>query len=213
MFHTLFFDLDNTLYPADCGLWEAIGLRIESFLADVMQMQVEDVAAFRSYCRDNFGTTLQGLKNLYNIDEQHYLGYVHAVDLALYLTKDQRLASLLESLPQRKVILTNSDENHSRNVLRFLEIEHYFDLIIDVNKLDPFVKPELESYQKALELAEISSAEGCVFLDDYLPNVLGAQEAGYFGILVGEDHHTAFPNQIPDLFGLPAILERNVSKK
>jgi len=207
MFHTLFFDLDNTLYPPDCGLWEAIGLRIESFLTEVMQMQVEDIAAFRIYCRENFGTTLQGLKNLYQIDEQHYLRYVHTVDLSKYLDKDDRLINLIESLPQRKIILTNSDENHSRNVLRYLGIEHCFESIIDVNKLHPHVKPEIESYKKALELAGLTSAEGCAFLDDYLPNVTGAREAGFFSILVGQNHTTDFPYCLSDLYALPAFLE------
>jgi pyrimidine 5'-nucleotidase len=208
MFHTIFFDLDNTLYPADSGLWEAIGAHIETYLSEEMHMSVNDADKFRIYCRENFGTTLQGLKSLYDIDEQQYLKYVHDVDLSLYLSKDQHLISLIESLPQRKIIFTNADENHSRHVLRYLEIEPFFEQIIDVHKLKPYVKPDPESYRKALELAEISSAGDCIFLDDYLPNVLGAQEAGYFSVLVSNKIND-YPHQIQDIFGLPDILTTN----
>ena len=161
------------------------------------------------YCRENFGTTLQGLKSVYDIDEQHYLRYVHNVDLSQYLTKDQQLVELIRSLPQRKVIFTNADENHSRNVLHFLEIESFFDLIIDVNKMNPHVKPEPESFRIALDLAGAPSADGCVFLDDYLPNVQAAREAGFFGILVDQNQKTNFEFQIPDLFGLPEMMIKN----
>lgn len=209
MFHTIFFDLDNTIYPADCGLWQAIGKRIDSYLSEEMHLQMEDITAFRVYCRENFGTTLQGLKSVYDIDEQQYLRYVHNVDLSLYLKKDLELVELIRSLPQRKVILTNADENHSRNVLRYLEIEPCFDLIIDVNKLNPHVKPEPESFQIALDLAGTPSADGCVFLDDYLPNVLAAQGAGFFSILVDQKQKSDFPCRIPDLYGLPKVLNKS----
>ncbi len=209
MFHTIFFDLDNTLYPADSGLWQAIGKRIDSYLVEEMHLQGDNITAFRVYCRENFGTTLQGLKSVYDIDEQYYLRYVHNVDLSLYLTKDQRLVEMIGSLPQRKVILTNSDENHSRNVLRYLEIESFFDLIIDVNKMNPHVKPEPQSFHIALKLAGAPSADGCVFLDDYLPNVLASRKAGFFGILVDQKQKTDFEFRIPDLFGLPEILTKN----
>lgn len=206
MYHTLFFDLDNTLYPADSGLWEAIGERIESFLREEMSMQMDQISEFRLYCRDKFGTTLQGLKSLYEIDEAHYLQYVHAVKLSDYLHKDERLTALLESLPQRKIILTNSDENHAHNVLSYLEIEDYFEFIIDVNKLSPYVKPQKESFSKALNLAGISSPDGCVFMDDHLPSVLNAVEMGFFGILIGQDLETKYPHQIADIYRLPEIL-------
>ena len=33
-FETLFFDLDDTLYPPTSGLWDAIGERIETFMRE-----------------------------------------------------------------------------------------------------------------------------------------------------------------------------------
>lgn len=212
MFHTIFFDLDNTIYPADCGLWEAIGLRIELFLIEEMKMQLDSIHEFRVYCRENYGTTLQGLKSLYQVNEDDYLKYVHNVDLSQYLVKDRNLAHLLHSLTQRKIILTNADEAHARNVLSYLEIEDQFAGIIDVKKLSPFVKPEPESYQKALDLSDLSSASGCVFVDDYPPNVVAAEQSGFLGVLINKNHSSGFPNRIESLFDLPVFLEKQIAE-
>ncbi len=207
MYKTLFFDLDNTLYPADCGLWEAIGGRIESYLKNEIKMQEEEITAFRLHCREKYGTALQGLKHLYQVDDAHYLKYVHDVNLSDYLKPDSRLTALLEALPQRKIVLTNSDINHARNVLSFLDIEHFFEFIIDVNQLSPYVKPQKESFTKALDLAGLDSADGCVFMDDHLPSVQNAAEMGFLSILIGLAPESEYPYQITDIYRLPEILK------
>lgn len=206
MYSTLFFDLDNTLYPADCGLWEAIGRRIESFLKNEIKMREEEISAFRLHCREKYGTALQGLKQLYQVDDAYYLKYVHDVDISQYLEPDDRLNALLDALPQRKIVLTNSDINHARNVLAYLGIEPYFELVIDVNQMSPYVKPQKESFARALELAGLDSADGCVFMDDHLPSVQNAAEMGFLGILVGQDPESDYPYQIADILRLPEIL-------
>jgi pyrimidine 5'-nucleotidase len=206
MYSTLFFDLDNTLYPADCGLWEAIGERIESFLKNEIKMQEEEISAFRLHCREKYGTALQGLKHLYQVDDAYYLKYVHDVNLSDYLKTDGRLTDLLDALPQRKIVLTNSDINHARNVLTYLGIEPYFEMVIDVNRLSPYVKPQKESFSKALELAGLDSADGCVFMDDHLPSVQNAAEMGFLSILVGQAPESDYPHQIADIYQLPEIL-------
>lgn len=207
MYHTLFFDLDNTLYPSDCGMWEAIGTRIESFIMKYVDIEKDKISEFRQYCHDNYGTTLQGLKKLYQIDDGKYMQYVHNIDVSKYLVRDGRISKLLQSLPQRKIIFTNSDEKHARDVLRYLEIEDLFEQIIDVLKIDPYVKPQKEAYLKALEIAGCDSAQGCVFIDDFLINVINADELGFFSILIGNDHDSDYPHQIKDIYDLPNLLD------
>jgi putative hydrolase of the HAD superfamily len=213
MFHTIFFDLDNTLYPADSGLWDAIGLRIESYLHEIMKMDGEEISKFRKSCLEKYGSTYQGLKKLYQIDDEAYMNYVHQVNLSDYLIKEKKLVQLLQSLPQRKLVFTNSDANHASRVLKHLEIDEFFDFIIDVNKLEPYVKPQQECYRKAFELAGYSSADGCVFIDDFLVNVQGAEEAGFFGVLVNHDPALNFHHQIADIYELPEVLKQNQERK
>jgi FMN phosphatase YigB (HAD superfamily) len=57
----------------------------------------------------------------------------------------------------------------------------------------PNVKPQPEAFTKALASAGLSSWDGCLFVDDYLPNVIAAEKLGIFSVLVdetGEQKHT-----------------------
>ena len=209
MYHTLFFDLDNTLYPADSGIWETIGVRINEFVLETTDIGADKVTEFRDYCRETYGTTLKGLKKLYEVDDQQYLAYVHDINLSEYLINDGRLRKLIGALPQRKIIFTNSDEKHARRVLRFLDIEEYFELIIDVAKMEPYVKPQKESFQLALELADLPNAEGCVFIDDLYSNVACADEMGFFSILINKQRDIDYSNQISEIYELPVFLNGN----
>ena len=39
------FDLDNTLYPHSCGLWNEIGNRINLYMIERLQMDPQEVGA------------------------------------------------------------------------------------------------------------------------------------------------------------------------
>ena len=55
------FDLDNTLYPADCGLWPAIEQRIALFLMGLTGLDGLSARAMQRYYYRRHGTTLRGL--------------------------------------------------------------------------------------------------------------------------------------------------------
>jgi putative hydrolase of the HAD superfamily len=46
-FSTLFFDLDETLYPKNSGLWQAIAGRITIYMAGQMGFPPDQVAGIR----------------------------------------------------------------------------------------------------------------------------------------------------------------------
>jgi len=193
MAHTLFLDLDNTLYPKSSGLMDAIRDRIISYMGDIMKMSESQILETRDYSLKRYGTTLIGLMELYGIDKQQYLDYVHDLVLEDFLIRDPDLISNLIALPQKKVIFSNADLGHVERVLDFLEIREIIDHIIDVHILMPNVKPQPEAFAKALASAGLCSWDGCVFVDDYLPNVIAAESMGIFSILVdetGELNHT-----------------------
>ena len=203
--HTIFFDLDNTLYSRESGLWEAIGERINLFITDILHIPVEEVRGIRQYCRQNFATSLQGLKSLYQIDETEYLSFVHDIDLSKILFDDGNLSELLSSISQRKIIFTNSDAPHASRVLDFFGIRSHFDLIIDILSMGPYVKPHPQAFEKALSMAGLTSPEGCIFLDDMIENVEQGQKMGFISILVGDANEHV--QHISDIFMLPDFLE------
>jgi pyrimidine 5'-nucleotidase len=209
MFHTLFIDLDNTIYPKSSGLMDAIRDRIISYMGNVMNMTEEEIRMTREYSLKKYGTTLIGLMELYGIDKQHYLDYVHDLALEDFLTRDPELASILNALPQRKIIFSNADLGHVYRVLDYLQIREFFCHIIDVHMLMPNVKPQPEAFTKALAATELSSWEGCAFIDDYPANVLAAEKLGIFSILVDEAGEQNHANCIPSIGNLNDFFHAN----
>ncbi len=172
-----------------------------------MHLNESEIKKIRKYSLKKYGTTLIGLMELYGIDKQYYLDYVHDLDLAAYLVKDQEIINVVRSIPQRKVIFSNADHGHVIRVLDFLGLKDLFDCIIDVHVLMPNVKPQPEAFNKALTLAGLNTWDGCAFVDDYLPNILAAENLGIYSILVDEEQDQDYINTIRSLKSIEDFIE------
>jgi putative hydrolase of the HAD superfamily len=205
MLHTIFFDLDNTLYSKDCGVWEAIHERINLYIETILQINKKEIPKLRTFCRENYSTSLRGLQSLYQIDEDEYLNFVHDIDLDSILSNNYTaLSTMLSEITQRKIIFTNSDTKHTNNVLHALGVREFFDTIIDVIAVKPYVKPHEEAFQKALSLSGLKSSEGCAFIDDMVENIEQAQQMGFLSILISDSDNEFL--SIPDVLKLPDLL-------
>jgi putative hydrolase of the HAD superfamily len=162
-FTTVFFDLDDTLYPASLGLWEAIRRRMHTYMQDLLGLPDEELAALREHYLVTYGTTLRGLQVNHQVDAEDFLAYVHDLPLHLYLNPDPALRSLLLSLPQRRFIFTNSDVNHAQRVMSILGVSDCFEGIIDIHAIEFVSKPNLDAYRPP---CIAKSGRGCVYLDD-----------------------------------------------
>ncbi len=60
-FSTIFFDLDDTLYPSSSGLWKAIKERMNIYMRDMLHIPEDEVPALREQYYKMYGTTLRGL--------------------------------------------------------------------------------------------------------------------------------------------------------
>ncbi len=185
--HTVFFDLDSTLYPESNGMWEKIRQRIDLYMHKRLGLSYEAIPELRHDYFVNYGTTLRGLQAHFGIDQQEYLDFVHDLPLDEYLHPEPQLRQILLSIPYPRWIFTNSDLDHVQRVLSKMEIQDCFDGIVDVWALDPYCKPQREAYQRALELARAPDPHECAFLDDSIRNLTPAHEAGFFTVLVGQN--------------------------
>ncbi|MGA2820555.1 MAG: pyrimidine 5'-nucleotidase [Anaerolineales bacterium] len=181
----ILFDLDDTLYPHASGVWQAIGERIDQFMVERCAIPPDQVVRLRAEYFHSFGTTLNGLRLHYGIDPFEYLRYVHDIPLECYLQPDARLDQMVSQLPQRKTIFSNSDESHTRRVLRQLGIERHFDLVIDIVALGFVNKPNPAAYRTALRLLGSPSPRQCVLVDDQVRNLTPAKDLGLITVLVG----------------------------
>jgi putative hydrolase of the HAD superfamily len=204
---TIFFDLDDTLYPASSGLWGAIRSRIDLYMVERLHIPKEQVHDLRHYLFSTYGTTMRGLQATMHIDAQDYLDFVHDVPVADFITPNPDLRIMLSGLTQRKIIFTNADVKHAGRVLDRLQVSDCFDQIIDIQSVAPYCKPQVEAFLIALQLAGKGSASECALVDDGLSNLAAANKLGFFTVRAGSDElvpesHTS----IGSITELPLVL-------
>jgi len=186
-FNSLYFDLDDTLYPPGSGLWDAIRQRMNEYMQGFIDLPIPEITKIRQSYLEEYGTTLRGLQAHYDVDADDYLTFVHDLPLERYIQPDPNLHTLLLSLPQRRWIFTNADSNHAKRVLSILGISDCFEGIIDIRAIDFACKPDKIAYQKALAIATDTDPLRCVIFDDAIRNLYPARELGFFTVLVGKD--------------------------
>ena len=208
-FTTIFFDLDDTLYPSNAGLWHAIKERMNTYMREHMGFPEDQIAHIREKYFLQYGTTLRGLQAHHEIDTQEYLAFVHDLPLRDYLTPNPTLRSIIASLPTRNLIFTNADIHHAERVLTVLELRDLFDIIVDVNAIAPHCKPMPESFQTAMHLAGETDPSRCVMIDDIHRTTRAARQAGLFSILYNEKFTDGEADaHLTDWNELKEILER-----
>lgn len=177
------FDLDNTIYPASSGLMQMVDVRITAFVQEQLGISQEEAAALRREYFRTYGTTLRGLQQHYTVDAEQYLRYVHDIAIESYLASDAELDHLLEELPLRKVIFTNSPREYAERVLRIIGIERHFEAIFDIRSFNFVAKPDPQAYTYVLGTLGVEGPE-CLMIEDTLFNLGPARELGMTTIFV-----------------------------
>ena len=204
---TIFFDLDDTLYPSSSGLWLKIKERIGIYMQERLNIPAGEMQALRRKYFEQYGTTLRGLQANYNIDVPDFLAYVHDLPLREYIQPNPALHAVLRDLPVKKLIFTNADIHHARRVLQVLELEQFFEGIVDVVALEPFCKPMPESFGIALAAAGETDPSRCVMIDDLPRTTRAARDMGLFSILFGQQESSPDANAtLSEWSGLPELL-------
>jgi putative hydrolase of the HAD superfamily len=211
IFTTVFFDLDDTLYPASTGLWKAIKGRMNLYMRDYMGFDPAEIAQVREKYYLEYGTTLRGLQANHEIDVQEFLAFVHDLPLGDYIRPNPQLCEVIAGLGTRNLIFTNADAAHARRVLKVLGLDACFKGIVDVNAVSPYCKPMPESFEVAMRLAGENNPGRCVMIDDLPRTAKAAREAGWYGILFGQDgSHPDADATLNDWRDLPSILNGNI---
>jgi putative hydrolase of the HAD superfamily len=170
------FDLDNTLYPRTCNLFAQIDLRITNYVMDLTKLEFQAARDLqKTYYRD-FGTTLNGLMHQHEVDPDHFLNTVHAID---YSPVDAHpdLVEAIRALPGRKFILTNGDTGHARAVLARLGGADLFEHVHDIRAMTYVPKPHREAYDGFFALHGIDPTRAVMF-DDLEKNLVVPHDVG-----------------------------------
>jgi pyrimidine 5'-nucleotidase len=184
-FTTVFFDLDDTLYPSSTGLWHAIKARMNDYMRERMGFSEHEIPRLREKYFMQYGTTLRGLQANHQIHVEDFLAYVHDLPLKDYLIPNPVQRGVIASLSTRNLIFTNADIPHAQRVLDVLGLDGLFSTIVDVNAVAPYCKPMPESFEIAMQVAGETDPARCVMIDDLPRTTRAARQAGMYAILYG----------------------------
>lgn len=177
------FDLDNTLYPADCNLFAQIDRRMGEFIAGNLGIPLDQAKVLRETYYYEHGTTLAGLVRLHGTEPDAFLDYVHDIDLsAVAPAPDLRAA--IAALPGRKFIFTNGSRKHAEAVSARLGVAGLFEDVCDIHALDYiYPKPMREAYERFVTAHGVVPRQAAMF-DDLPHNLETAHRIGMTTVLV-----------------------------
>ena len=180
------FDLDNTLYPAECRLFDQVDVKMGRFIAELLQVDRIEARRIQKQYFMSHGTTLRGLMDNHGVEPQRFLDYVHDIDLSP-VKPNQRLGDALDALPGRKYVFTNSTAQHSERVLDRLGILAVMDGIFDIASAGYVPKPRQTTYDRLVAQFSIDAGRA-VMVEDMARNLKPASEMGMTTVWLDAGH-------------------------
>ena len=170
------FDLDNTLYPAHCNLFAQIDRRMAAFIRGRLGLDESEARRLQKRYYYEHGTTLRGLMLHHDVEPDHYLDYVHDIDMSP-VPPAPELDRALHRLDGRKLIFTNGSVAHAERVVARLGIGHHFEAVFDIAAGDYLPKPHREVYRRFLVRHGVDAA-GATMFEDTAANLRPAAQLG-----------------------------------
>jgi len=191
---TWIFDLDNTLYPPSCKLFDQIAEKMNEYIIAKMGVSREEAIKLRYVYFKKYGTTLRGLMIEHGWEPEPYLDYVHEIDYnAVELAPE--LADAITKLPGRKLVFTAGTRAHARNVLKNLGCMDIFEDIFDIGDAQFIPKPSQEPYDLFLKRHGIEPTTS-IFFEDIAENLIVPRAMGMKTVLVGQADEALLPAHV-----------------
>jgi putative hydrolase of the HAD superfamily len=179
---TWVFDLDNTLYPAECNLFAEVDQRMGAFIAKYLGVPFPYARHLQKAYYRQFGTTLAGMMRVHKMDPKAFLDYVHDIDLSP-VSENKALAESLARLPGRKKIFTAGSRRHAERVAGKLGILDQFVSITDIVDTKYVPKSESEAYDVFIAAHGVQPQRSVMF-EDMPHNLEPAHALGMATVLV-----------------------------
>jgi putative hydrolase of the HAD superfamily len=175
-FRDWIFDLDNTLYPADSGLFTHVAERMTAFIAEYFGVDHEEATRLRRQLFLDHGTTLRGLMDEHGLDPDPFLDYVHDIDMS-GLTPDDAVVAGLARLKGRKYVFTNASGDYARRILDRIGLKALIDGIFDIRDAGYVPKPAPETYDRMIARLGVDPSRA-VMIEDIARNLAPAAALG-----------------------------------
>jgi putative hydrolase of the HAD superfamily len=183
---TWVFDLDNTLYPHHLNLWQQVDERIRAYIARFLDVTHEEAFRLQKDYYRRYGTSMRGLMTEHGMAPDDFLDFVHQIDHSP-LEPNPLLGAALESLPGRKLILTNGTRRHADAVMQRLAVHHCFEDVFDIIAAELEPKPSVQTYHRFLDRHGVDAARAAMF-EDLARNLEPPHRLGMTTVLVVPPH-------------------------
>ena len=180
--NTWIFDLDNTLYSADSGIFQQVHELMGKFVSSHLNIDVADAKIIQKKYYKQHGTTLRGMMDNHGVDPDHFLAEVHNLDYSI-VGPNLKLNEELKKLHGRKIIYTNANMQHAINVLEKIELSNFFDEIYDIKMAKYIPKPEIAPYEQMINQFDINVKSAAMF-DDIAKNLVPAKNVGFTSVWI-----------------------------
>jgi putative hydrolase of the HAD superfamily len=179
------FDLDNTLYRADNGIFAQIESRMTDYVTALLQLPRDQARIRQKELYRQYGTTLNGLMREHDVDAEDYLRFVHDIDLC-DLGPDAELSAALARLPGRRFVFTNGCRDHAARILERLQMAHLFDDVWDIRTINFTPKPHSDAYASVVSASGVEPGK-CAMFEDLARNLVPARAMGMTTIWLKTD--------------------------
>ncbi len=158
------FDLDNTLYPAECNLFAQVDQRMGEFIAKQLGVPFDYARHLQKSYYRQFGTTLAGLMRVHKMSPEPFLDYVHDIDVSV-VPDAPELRAAIDRLPGRKLIFTNGSRAHAERVAGKLGVLDLFEGISDIASCGYEPKPSAAAFDSMIKHHGVPSNDAAMFED------------------------------------------------
>lgn len=180
--NTWIFDLDNTLYSADSGIFQQVHKLMGEFISKNLKMDMVEAKKLQSKYYKQHGTTLRGLMDNHGVEPDYFLDEVHKLDYSI-VGPNEILNKELEKIQGRKIIYTNANKKHVVDVLERINLTNFFDEIFDIKMANYIPKPEIRPYEQIIDIFNINPSSSAMF-DDIAKNLVPAKKVGFTPVWV-----------------------------
>ncbi len=180
--NTWIFDLDNTLYSADSGIFQQVHKLMGEFISKNLDMEMPEAKKLQAKYYRQHGTTLRGLMDNHGINPDYFLDEVHRLDYSI-VDSNKKLNQELQKLEGRKIIYTNANLKHAIDVLERIELSNFFDEIFDIKMANYIPKPELKPYEQIIDVFNINPSSSAMF-DDIAKNLVPAKKVNFTSVWI-----------------------------
>ena len=180
--NTWVFDLDNTLYSADSGIFQQVHVLMGEFVSKHLNIDIKEAKEIQRKYYKQHGTTLRGMMDNHGVDPDHFLSEVHKLDYSI-IGPNINLNKELKILEGRKIIYTNANLQHTVDVLEKLQLSNMFTDIFDIKKANYIPKPEISPYNQFIKDFNIDPKSTIMF-DDIAKNLVPAKNVGFTSVCI-----------------------------